>query len=400
MIDMKKMKESYGVVSSDDLEEDGPREIYRALVRLYEGKEDWNKTSLRSEVRNSEDYEDIFNGTGDPISLDLFKNLVKNIKIASTRRKIHSFLYKQSNSIWESDPILVASEALSFFSSLDIKLSKRDFKDLKPAIESHLKMMRERYQGNAIGIPTGFEDLDFMLGQGLKRKEVIVPAARPSVGKTSFSLSVAFNAAKRGSRVLFVTIEMDEGGIMDRLMSFETGIPLTSIIRGKAPKERIIQGYKSLRKLPLTVQYLPSPTSAEIHSLASKHKYNYGLDLIVVDYLGLLDKDSEGDDVVKLGRTMINLKSIANILDCSVLVPHQLNRRVETRPKDQKDPLLSDLRGSGQIEEHAAIVMFLSRETFGPKSDQVTLRISKNRYGETGKLNLKFNNLTTRFQST
>lgn len=392
------MKTCYGLISVEDLSEDGPKEIYRTMIKLHEKLEKWNSKTLKAELRNREEYETFFEDLPPEIDTDVFTSLVKNVKITTIRRKLHSFLYKQYNTVWETDPQQVAAESLMFFADLDIKLSKKDTKNLRSVVKDHIELMKARYRGDTVGIPTGFGDLDFMLGQGLKRKEVIVPAARPGVGKTSFCASVALNAAKKGNKVLFITVEMEASSIMDKLLAFHTRVPLTQIIRGKADKKKLVEGYKHLRDLPLSVKWLPSPTSAEIYSIASKHKYTTGLDLLVVDYLGLIDKDSTQEDVAKLGKTMLNFKSMANMLNCSILVPHQLNRKIEHRSKDMKDPLLSDLRGSGQIEEHAAAVLFLIRETIGEASSRAKVRIAKNRYGETGVFELNFNTLTTRFE--
>lgn len=392
------MKTCYGIISVDDLSEEGPKEIYRTMIKLHERSEKWNLPIIRSELKNQEDFREFFRDLPPIIDAEIFENLVKNVKITTVRRKLHSHLYRQFNNVWETDPQQIASESLTFLTDIDIRLTKKDTKNLRPVVKDHVELMKARYRGDTVGIPTGFGDLDFMLGQGLKRKEVIVPAARPGVGKTSFVTSIALNAAKKGYKVLFITVEMEDVAIMDKLLAFQTGIPLTQIIRGKANKEKVKEGYLKLRDLPLTVKWLPGPSSAEIYSIASKHKYTTGLDLLVIDYLGLIDKDSQQEDVAKLGKTMLNFKSMANMLNCSILVPHQLNRKIEHRSKDMKDPLLSDLRGSGQIEEHAAAVVFLIRETLGEYASKAKVRIAKNRYGETGIVELSFNTLTTRFE--
>lgn len=391
------MEKVYGVITIEDLTEEGPREVFKTMLRLYENQEQWNATTLKAEMRYQEHYREMFKDLDDPLPENVFDNLIKNVKITTARRKIHSFLYSKYNDIWESDPTEVTAEALGFFTSLDMKMSQRDTSYMMPTIRSHLELMRQRYKGETIGVTTGFEGLDFTLGQGLKKNEVIVIAARPSIGKTSLSLSIAFNAARAGMKTLFVTVEMDERGIMDRLLSFQTGIPLSQIIRGSAPRPTVKGGYQALKKLPLTIHYMPKALSSEIHNTASKMKYTQGLDLVVVDYLGLVDYDTSDQDVSRLGRTMKNFKTSANMLNVAYLVPHQLNRAIEKRSEANKSPVLSDIRGSGQIEEDAAVVMFLTRNPIGEKAHKAKLIIQKNRYGETGDTPLNFDNKTTRF---
>lgn len=398
IVDSAAMEKVYGVITLEDLTEEGPKEVYKTMLRLYENQEQWNKTTLKSEMKYPEQYRDMFSDLDEPLSSNVFDNLIKNVKITTARRKIHSFLYSKYNNVWESDPLEVTADALGFFTTLDMKMSQRDTKNLLPSIRSHLELMKMRYNGETIGVTTGFESLDFTLGQGLKKQEVTVVVARTSVGKTAFSLSVALNAARAGMKVLFVTVEMDERGIMDRLLAYQTGTPLSQIIRGKAPKPKIKEGYKQLKKLPLTIHYLPKGLSSEVHNIASKIKYTQGLDLVVVDYLGIIDHGTSDNEVQRLGNIVKNFKTTANILNVAVLTPHQMNRGVDKRSEANKDPMLSDIRGSGQIEEDAAVVMFLLRNTMGKSSFKATVRISKNRYGETGEVPLTFDDSTTQFK--
>ncbi|RPI82925.1 MAG: hypothetical protein EHM34_06120, partial [Nitrosopumilales archaeon] len=222
--------------------------------------------------------------------------------------------------------------------------------------------------------------------------------ARPSVGKTSFSLSVAFNVAKKGKKVLFLTCEMDDQEIFDRLLSFQTNHPILNITSGKIKKEIVEKGYEEIRKLPLSIMHLSEATSNDVYSIASKFKTINGLDLLVVDYLGYISDDGESE-VERLGKISRSFKMTANLLDCVVLSPHQLNRAVERRSKTERELLkLSDLRDSGHLEQDADVVMFLNRDMLGKQSEKSSIQIAKNRVGQTGLVDIRFNILTTKFE--
>ena len=393
------MNECYGLINLTDLEGSKSSELYDLMRKSHENHEEWSIITLRSSLKDPTGYGEILFAIPQTVGLSQFRVLTKNLKKEAVRRKLFWFFESKMNHTFEEEPSFIVSDSLSFLSNIDTLSKKNQSQSIESLVSRHKELMEQRYSGEAIGIPSGFDELDYLLGQGLQRKDLIIVGARPSVGKTSFTLSVCYNAAKKGSKVLFVSVEMDDQEIMDRLLSFETGQPTTSIIRGTADKEELEKGYQSISKLPLTILYLPKTTTGELYSLASRLKYSRGLDLLCIDYLGIL-ADAGDDEVLRLGRISSSLKTIANLLDCAVLAPHQLNRNIEKRSEGKKDlPVLSDLRDSGHIEQDADVVMFLNRDLLGTRSERATLRIAKNRTGETGIFDLKFNTSTTKFQS-
>lgn len=398
MANNESMKEAYGIIEVTDLLSKEAQDIYQKIIKLYETQDSWNVLIIRSQLKEPEKYHDFLFNIPQTAGLKAFRQLVKSIKSFSIQRQIYQFLFNNFNNLWDIEPAELSTRSLTFFSKLDLALSKKEEWNLKELLKTYQTVMDSRISGETTGITSGFKDLDYLMGQGFQRKDLIIVGARPSVGKTSFSLTIAHNAAKAGYKVLFITLEMDSNEILDRLLSFQTGIPVTQLIRGKIPKkEKVEEGYKELCSLPLSILHLPHATSGDVYAAASKHKYIQGLDLLVVDYLGYLSDNGE-DEVLRLGRITKSLKTTANLLDCVVLAPHQLSRKIEQRSQERREiPMLSDLRDSGHIEQDADAVLFLNRDIMGEKSTKTTLRIGKNRTGETGIIDLTFNHLTTHF---
>jgi replicative DNA helicase len=144
---------------------------------------------------------------------------------------------------------------------------------------------------------------------------------------------------------------------------------------------------------------MASASTGDVYSLAAKLKYGKGLDLVIVDYLQFLKDSERGDsEAVRVGKISRNLKSLASLLDVAVIAPAQLNRRVEKAGGDMKGvPLLHDLRDSGNIEQDADVVMMLHRDSTGERQSDAFLRIAKNRKGQVGKFQIRFDKLTTQF---
>lgn len=330
------------------------------------------------------------------------KEMIKSLKSKAIGRAMFVELWNLMKKNSETDDRSeVVAKGLTVFSTLSQRLSFDS--DTKQTVTmKHKKLMKRRLAGEIIGVPTGFPDLDFNLGQGFQTKDLVIVGARPSVGKTSFSLSLAHNMAKKGAKVLYFTLEMDDEEVMDRLLAFQLNAAVQSVVRGKIPKEKLKEAYAKLDAIPLTIKYMPKATSADIFSVAAKEKTINGLDVIIVDYLGLLSDEGEKreSEVARIGRVTKGLRGVAQMLDVVMVVPHQLNRRIEHRSAaSQEDPMLSDLRDSGHIEQDADVIMFLSRELMGNKREKAVLKIGKHRTGQTGKIDLRFNPLTTKFES-
>jgi replicative DNA helicase len=397
--DSSVMESVYPELMPSDFQVDDAAEVYTLMRELYNKGKRWNLSTLYSQNLSDSAKELLYHIPEGPTHT-YKKEIVNSVKNQGVGRKIFKELYElMSDNAKTTDRSLVISKALQIFA----KLSQRTLSDEESKTDSlqrHKTLMVSRYGGGQVGVPTGMKELDKLLGQGMRRSNLIIIGARPSVGKTSLSLSMAYNAAKTGKKVMFVSIEMSMEEIMDKLVAFETGLPVNALVRGKAAKDQVSNAYKRLLKVPLTIKDVPDATTGSIYAMAVKEKAKSGLDLVVVDYLGKLKDPSEkGDnDVRRIGRLTDGLKMIARMLNVVVLSPHQLSRRIEQRSKESQDsPMLSDLRDSGNVEQDADVVMFLTRRNL--LSPEAQLHISKHRTGSTGVVDLRFDSDTTKFSS-
>ena len=346
--DSDSMEKAYPELMPSDFHLEAAGEVYTLMRELYNKGKRWSSATLYSKVL-SDNAKDLLHHVPEGMIHNVSKELIESVKNKGLGRKIFKELYLLMKvNVKTSNRSEVISRALQIFA----KLSQRTVSDEETKNDTlmrHKKLMVSRYGGGEIGIPTGFKSLDVLLGQGMSRSNLLIVGARPSVGKTSFGLSIAYNAAKAKKHVMFVSIEMSLEEIMDRLVAFETGRPVNELIRGKAKKEVVAAAYKRLLELPLIIKDVPDATTGMIYAMAVKEKAKNGLDLIVVDYLGKLkDPSDKGDNEVRrIGKLTDGLKLTARMLNVAVLSPHQLSRRIEQRGKEsQENPLLSDLRDS------------------------------------------------------
>lgn len=222
------------------------------------------------------------------------------------------------------------------------------------------------------GITTGLIDLDSDLG-GLHPSDLIILAGRPSMGKTALATNIAYNAAlackngkKTGGKVAFFSLEMSAEQLATRLLSQEAQIPSHRIRKGTIKQDefqRLVDVSRNLVQIPLYIDDTPALTTAALRTRARRLKRQHGLDLIVIDYLQLLQgQDQKNGRVNEISEITRALKSIAKELNVPVLALSQLSRAVEQR--DDKRPQLADLRESGSIEQDADVVMFVFREEY------------------------------------
>lgn len=277
---------------------------------------------------------------------------------------------------------------------------------LKTYLKINLKELEsgERGEGEVFGIPTGFKDLDGKL-LGMQPGQLIIVAARPAMGKTSFVLNVAVQVCRAVNLpVAIFSLEMMASELSTRILSSEAQINSRKMrIKNFSEGElkRIAHTVNELSDLPLYINDSASVTLLDIRSQCRKIKSESGLGLIVIDYLQLMQSIRAGQlsreqQISEISR---GLKNLAKELDCPIIALSQLNRSLESRP--DKRPLLSDLRESGSIEQDADIVLMLYRdEVYNPETEAKGMAeaiIGKNRSGETGKIDLTWIADQTRF---
>lgn len=251
-------------------------------------------------------------------------------------------------------------------------------------------------------ISTGYEGFDEKIG-GFTRGNLIIVAARPSMGKTAIALNFAQNLAKNGKNIIIFSLEMSRDELIDRLVSAHTGIDQRKFHGGKLSDYefgRVADAMEDLSKATIYIDDSPSGiTLSEIKSKAKRMKMQQGVDLIIIDYLQLIDWPNHGNRVQEVSDISRGLKSMARELDVPIVALAQLSRAVEQRP--DKRPVMADLRDSGSIEQDADIIAMLYRDDyyndFSETPGVTNIFIRKNRNGTTGKIDMKFETHSQKF---
>ncbi len=288
-------------------------------------------------------------------------------------------------------------------------LQRRGASDATPIgqiVNNAMEKIYEAYENKAdiTGIPTGFIDLDSMTA-GMQRSDLILVAARPSMGKTAFALNIAsYVVLKRDLPVVIFSLEMSQESLVNRLFSIDSGIDAKNIRTGDLEDyewPRLEESAKTIGRSKLIIDEAPSITISEIRSKCRKYKQQQDIQLVVIDYLQLIssngNQESRQQEISNISRS---LKALARELDIPVIALSQLNRGVEQR--EDKRPMLSDLRDSGAIEQDADVVMLLYRDDYYNKDESKEKGISeiivaKQRNGPTGTIRLKWLAKYTRF---
>ncbi len=260
------------------------------------------------------------------------------------------------------------------------------------------------HRDETLGVPTGFVDLDRLLG-GLQPSDLIIIAARPAVGKTSLAISMAANAAlKHNSIVALFTLEMAGEQVVQRLISSHTGIDSQRLRLGRIEDlewEQFTRATGTLSEAAIFIDDTPSPSPMEVRTKARRLAAEYDLDLIIVDYLQLMQAGDRrtANRVEEISYISRSLKALARELKVPVVAVSQLSRAVEAR--ENKRPLLSDLRESGAIEQDADVVMFIYREEmYDQDTDRLGIAdiiVAKHRNGPTDTISLRFDPSLTKF---
>jgi replicative DNA helicase len=287
--------------------------------------------------------------------------------------------------------------------------SRSDVQQLRNLVVNVFQDMSERVQSgkqSLIGLPSGYPTID-RVASGFKPGDMIVIAARPGVGKTSLAMNMACRVAGKGHNVLFFTLEMPADQVTKRILSAETGVDMMKIINANLSMDElasIMARIGDVGELPIYIDDSSHLTVASLRSKAKSlratlEKQGKTLDLIVIDYIGLMQgpahmmSEKKNAQVEEISR---GLKLFAKDMGIPIIILSQLNRQVESRK--EKVPQLSDLRDSGAIEQDADLVCIINRQTDSSSdSAKAELHILKNRHGPTGVVSLHFNASTTVF---
>lgn len=286
----------------------------------------------------------------------------------------------------------------------------RPQQDLVPIFETLNQSLRElesRNEGTTLpGIPCGFYDLDAMTG-GFQRSDLIIVAARPSMGKTAFCTNIAHAiATTQKLPVAIFSLEMSKEQLVQRLLSSEAGIESNRLRAGRISQnesEPLIRAIGTLSELPIFIDDTPNVTVTEIRSKCRRlvAEQGGGLGLILLDYLQLMESSASDNRVQELARITRGLKGLARELNVPIIALSQLSRSVESRTN--KRPMMSDLRESGSIEQDADLVIMLYRDDYynpdTPDRGIAEVIITKHRNGPVGVVKLLFDPQFTRFRN-
>jgi len=270
-------------------------------------------------------------------------------------------------------------------------------------MRAYIEVLVARQEGVAAALSTGFPDLDRMLSGGIRRGEVVLIAARPKVGKTGLALAIARNVAE-SANVLLLEMEMPRAQLHDRNMAALARVSLARLLDPNRLDQddwnRITSALGRIERMGLFVDDKAGLRMIDVRNKARRVKRRHGLDLLVIDYLQLMEADGDNRNA-QIESITRGIKTLAKELDIGVLLLSQLNREVEKRT--DKRPLPSDLRDSGSIEQDCDVGLFLYRDEIyredSPDAGIVEVNVGLNRHGSTGTIGLAYIGDQARFES-
>ncbi len=332
-------------------------------------------------------------------------------RTAILRRLIHAAGQIAGVAYNEPDANVALDQAEKLIFNVSQRISHAEFEHIRDTLDAYLDKLGQLHsrRGDIVGVATGFSDLDKVTG-GLQRSDLIILAARPAVGKTSLALSIAHNAALRYKHgIAIFSLEMSAEQLIARFLSMDANVDQQKLRTGFIDDdewERISQSVGTLSEAEIYIDDTPGISLMEMRSKARRLKMERGFDLIVVDYLqlmqGTVNSNGRGGEnrVQEISAISRGLKELARELEVPVLALSQLSRAVESRT--DKKPQLSDLRESGSIEQDADIVMFIYRDdVYNPESERKNIAdiiIAKHRNGPVGSVSLYFQGAQTRYR--
>lgn len=415
LLDSKTLINIADVLKSEHFYDPQHAEIYEAIIDLYTAAKPIDVLTLTNTLKAKKKLAQV---GGSAYLTELIANVptashiveyAQIVKQASVRRNLISFAGRLDEQARtedkELDEVLDEVEKQIFAISQDS--SQKDFVHASKLLEMHFEKVEEYSKNpNAMrGIPTGLQLVDEMLG-GLHKSDLVIIAARPGVGKSALAFDFARHAALAESKAVGIfSLEMPQIQVMERLLSQEIGVSTWELRMGRLTDDgyaRLAEGHGKFAESRLFVDDTPGVNVMQLRSKARKLKLEHGLDLLIIDYLQLMQGtsariDNRAAEVAEISRS---LKILARELEVPVVALSQLNRAVESRT--DRMPQLSDLRESGSIEQDADIVIFLNREkTYNPdteRPDIVDFIIAKHRNGPTGRIELKYEDKFTRYR--
>ena len=400
-------------LQSQDFYRDVHRIIFEAMEHLHRENKEIDVITLPDELKRMKKLDDVGgleyvlnlpNLVGSAANIEYYANIVAEKALARNLISTCTELTTEAYDGQKETEALLDDAERRILQLSDTK-NRGDFASVGAVVEVTLDKITKLYENKAglTGLPTGFRDLDRMTS-GLQPSDLILVAARPSMGKTAFTLNIAQNVGVRQHKtVAFFSLEMSQEQLVQRLLCQIAHIDSQKLRTGQLNSDeewtRLTDACDKLYESPIYIDDTPGISVAEMRSKARRLKSEHGPDLIIVDYLQLMqgrNAESRQQEISEISRS---LKALARELKVPLIALSQLSRSVESR--QDKRPMLSDLRESGALEQDADIVSFLYREDYYDKETEnqhiTEVILAKHRNGPVGSVKLYFKNEFTLF---
>ncbi len=420
MLNQNAMYEVADLVGVDSFYSAKHRIVFDAMLGLYAKTEPVDVVTVSTKLRERKQLKEVggasyltelANAAASPGSARHYAQTVQTKfvlrSLIDASAKIGEIAFEEDRDIEE-----VLDEAQSAVFSVSNAPMLRTFTTIKEELTEAWERLEslQKHSGTMRGVPSGFPQLDNMLA-GFQKSDLIILAARPSIGKTALALDIArLTATKYKTPVGIFSLEMSSQQLVDRMLAAQSGVNSWKLRTGKISNdedfERLQAGMAALSEAPIYIDDKPGSTVLAMRSVARRLKMEKDLGLIIIDYLQLITPTHShgGDNLVQqITEISRSLKGMARELDIPVLALSQLSRAVEQRGGR---PRLSDLRDSGSIEQDADVVMFIHREDMmknrsdnEERTNIAEILIEKHRNGPVGKIDLRFDDEKTTFVS-
>jgi len=420
LTDKDSVVDAIEVLKAEDFYREDNKAIYEAILSLYSKSEPIDIITVKAELVESGKFERVGGLeylASLPDRVPTTANVEKYIKIVEEKSTLRSLIntsnelvalgYDETESV---DNLMDMAEKKVF--DLAAKKNTKGYSPIKEVLIKSYAKLEELYnsKGKLSGISTGFLDLD-MKTSGLHNSDLLIIAARPAMGKSAFAINIATNVATKSNiPVAIFNLEMSKEQVGNRILSSEAMVDSNKLRSGQLEDDdwtKIATTLGTLSEAPIYIDDTPGISIMEIRAKCRKLKLEKNIGLVVIDYLQLIQASGKnGSREQEISEISRSLKVLAKELDIPVIALSQLSRSVEKR--DDKRPMLADLRESGSIEQDADIVMFLYREDYykedTEKRNIAEVILAKHRGGSTGTVDLawfpsytKFGNLDKRF---
>lgn len=420
MINSSLFNQAAEVLKPEDFHLESHRIIFRSFFNISERSERGSGAidlvTMRAAIEKTATLEDVggnayitslIDGLPRLSNLRNYINIVKEKSVLRSLINAGTTIVNDSYADREEASTILENAQSLIFKIADGSYSTSGFRNVSDLVSETVEKLASMVdaQSGITGLATGFADFD-RITSGLHEGDLIIIAARPGMGKTSFALNIALNAANAGHKVGLFSLEMDIQQLFIRLLCSEARVNSQKIRNGRISSqdyEKLGEQLDAMTGLSLFIDDTPNLGVMQVRSKARRLKAEYGLELLVIDYLQLMETSRNVENRnLAIGEITRGLKNLAKELKLPIILLSQLSRAVENRT--DKRPQLSDLRESGNIEQDADLVSFLYRPEYYEKEKTeknkglAELKIAKNRNGPVGTVNLVFFADYTRFQ--